>query len=40
MARGAPKFTWKKNISSDLSKLGLDRQSAKKTAQDRRKWRV
>ena len=40
MARGAPKFTWKKNIENDLSQLGLDKKEAAEIAQDRKRWRV
>ena len=40
MARGAPKFTWKKNIENDLSLLGLDKKAAAETAQDRKRWRA
>ena len=40
MARGAPKFTWKKNIENDLSQLGIDKKAAAETAQDRKRRRV
>ena len=40
MARGALKFTWKKNIQNDLSQLGIDKKAAAETAQDRKRWRV
>ena len=40
MARGAPKFTWKKNIENDLSQLGIDKKAAAEIAQDRKRWRV
>ena len=40
MARGAPKFTWKKIIVNNLSQLGLDKKAAAGIAQDRKRWRV
>ena len=40
MARGAPKFTWKKNIENDLSQLGIDKKAAAEIAQDRKRWRA
>ena len=40
MARGARKFSWKKNIDNDLCKIGIDRQKAKEVAGDRKQWRL
>ena len=40
MARGAPKFTWNKNIENDLSQLCLDKKAAAEIAQDRKRWRA
>mgnify|MGYP001804482059 CR=1 FL=1 len=40
MARGAPKFTWARNISNDINKLGLDLTTAKSVLQDRQRWRL
>ena len=40
MARGAPKFTWNKNIENYLSQLCLDKKAAAEIAQDRKRWRA
>ena len=39
MARGARKFTWKRNIDDDLKSIGIDRETANQATQDRKKWR-
>ena len=38
MDRGAPKFTWRKNIGKDLDRLGLSIIQAKEVSQNRKEW--
>ena len=39
IARGAPRFTWMKNIDNDLERIGVDRGELCDIAQDRKRWR-
>ena len=39
-SRGAPRFTWNKNINQDLESIGLNQEKAKTLCKDRKNWRA
>ena len=38
--RGAPKFTWQKNIDNDLRSIGMSFDEARIVSKDRKEWRI
>ena len=38
--RGRPKQTWIRSVMDELKHIGMTWEGAKKTARDRRKWRI